>query len=113
MIERTDMNDVKSTVVTNLLRIAPHLQIVHHIPGRIRLRISPSGLQTAMEIDLRQIRDNVPGILSLRINALVGSIVIEYDRNRLNPDLWNLLSRLRKAPELRAEAESRLTSLWD
>ena len=108
-----DMKDVRSTVVENLLRMAPHLEIVHHIPGRIRLRILPSGLRTAMEIDLQQIRDNTPGILSLRINALVGSVVIEYNRNRLDPDLWNLLSRLRKAPELRAEAESRLISLWD
>jgi hypothetical protein len=107
------MQEVRTVLIQSLLRLAPHTQIVHHIPGRIRLRILPSGLAAVRGVNLEDIENNMPGILGIRVNRLIGSVVIEYDQNRLQSDFWESLSNLGKSPELAMGVEDRLRSLWD
>ncbi len=99
--------------IYDLFCLARHVSIVHHIPGRIRLRVSPSGVKAACEIDLNRLMSGIPGVLKTRINALVGSVVIDYDFKRLPPDLWESLVKCHRDRELAAEVESRLTKLWE
>ncbi|OUD15029.1 HMA2 domain-containing protein [Thioflexithrix psekupsensis] len=68
-----------------------YFHVVHHIHGRIRLRLSPSVLQhpIAKQADtlVQRVR-SIRGILDVRINLVVGSIVIEYDPDWIAPQLW-------------------------
>ncbi len=107
------MKDIRAAMIQDLLRLAPHITVIHHVPGRIRLRMRPSGLTAMREIDLDQMRNGIPGIQEIRVNRLVASVVIQYDPNCLPPDLWEALSRLRDTPELASEVEERLKSLWN
>ena len=78
-----------ATVTEQLVRLAPHMQLAHHIPGRIRLRIHDSGMDTAREIDIHEVARSVPGIKGIRLNPFNRSVIIEYDSVRFPPDLWN------------------------
>ncbi|MFZ2447755.1 MAG: HMA2 domain-containing protein [Syntrophobacteraceae bacterium] len=100
------------TKISDVLLLARHVSIVHHIPGRIRLRVSPSGVALASGLDLNQLIDCIPGVIGIRVNALVGSIVIEYDPDRLSPDLWEAMARSNGDPESVSEIEGRLAMVW-
>lgn len=77
------------------LSLRAHLRIIHHVPGRIRLRFSQprkgSGVDTNGLTDfLAEVRA-VPGILSVRVSPATLSAVVEYDAKVLRPDFWPLL----------------------
>jgi len=61
--------------------------IVHHIPGRIRLRLSPELFVKAGKIDLSAFQ-NLDGIKEIQVNPLALSAVITYDPDKLPPRLW-------------------------
>ncbi|GHU03839.1 hypothetical protein FACS1894205_1070 [Alphaproteobacteria bacterium] len=76
--------------------IAAYLSIVHHIPGRIRLKLAagaeiPGHLSDAVRT-LRDGLDKNPAIRSIRLNMLAKSCVIEYDPEQIAPDAWNALA---------------------
>ncbi|MHC1728624.1 MAG: HMA2 domain-containing protein [Syntrophobacteraceae bacterium] len=100
------------TEICDILLLAKHVNIVHHIPGRIRLRVSPSGVSVARRTDFDRLMNGIPGVLKTRVSPIVGSIVIDYDCERLPPDLWDLLVRCNYDPSLTSEVEDRLTRLW-
>jgi len=108
------MNDtaLKNKVIQTLLDIVPHLEIAHHIPGRIRLRISFSGIESLQGVDLGDHVNQIPGILSVRVNALALSAVVEYDPERLAPGLWEALAGLKDRPEQTKLVVDRLLALW-
>jgi hypothetical protein len=67
-----------------LLVAQQHVRIVHHLPGRIRLEpqadgVSSSWLRQHGPEGLAAVQRLLPGIRSLRFNALAGSAVLEYD----------------------------------
>ncbi len=97
--------------VEDLFRLLPHIEVAHHIPGRIRLRVRPSGLGLVGNIDIEAALLNIPGVRSLRINAFARTVVIEYNRERLPCDLWRSLEELKYKPELADELAHRLRSL--
>lgn len=109
------MNDtaLKNKVIQTLLDIVPHLEIAHHIPGRIRLRISFSGIESLQGVDLGNHVNQIPGILSVRVNALALSAIVEYDPERLDPGLWEALAGLKDKPEQTKEVVDRLLALWE
>lgn len=108
------MNDtaLKNKVIQTLLDIVPHLEIAHHIPGRIRLRISFSGIESLKSVDLASHVNQIPGILSVRVNALALSAIVEYDPERLAPELWEALAGLKDKPKQTKEVVDRLLALW-
>ncbi len=79
-----------------LLAMRRHLHIVHHIPGRLRLRASAGLLELARawrsrRMGLDEAIEVIDGIRSARVNPMAASAVIEYDRKRLPPDAWRRL----------------------
>jgi len=108
------MNDtgLKNKVIQTLLDIAPYMEIAHHIPGRIRIRISFSGIESLQGVDLGNHVNQIPGILSARVNALALSAVVEYDPERLDPELWEALAGLKDQPEQTKDVMARLLVLW-
>lgn len=108
------MNGSRSEVVESLLRIAPHTVVVHHIPGRIRLRVLPSGLNVVRGVDVDSVIGSLPGIKGVRINATVGSVVVEYDSGKLPYSFWENMRQLRHKPQLAERLRESLQGLgWD
>ena len=78
----------------DILSVLRHIEIMHHIPGRIRLRVAMDFLKQADQIeghDPSATLSSFPGILDVRFNRIAGSLVIRYDANQLTPRDWDLL----------------------
>lgn len=76
------------------LIIRRYLTIVHHVPGRIRLRLNKAIKKEMGTIDkslIDRVIKSIEGIKDVRINALAGSVVISYAANLLKPDWWETL----------------------
>jgi hypothetical protein len=108
-----DSNFGIDDLVQAIILLAPHEQIAHHVPGRIRLKILPSGLDAVKSIDVQNMIESIPGVLLTRLNFLARSLVIEYDRDQLPYDLWESLGQLRNHPDLAHEVAERLRILLD
>ncbi len=82
--------------VEKLVELGPYFSLVHHIKGRIRLRVSPKIKEQSGNVtlnDIESLPQKINGIKSLKINKIVGSITIEYDPTTFPPHLWdNLIS---------------------
>ena len=100
-------------IIEGLLAIAPKVEIAHHIPGRIRLKIMLSGLGAIKGVDLNGIVGAIPGIFNYRINAFARSAVIKYDQEQLPYDLWESIVEAGNGSEITAEVEDRLRILFN
>jgi hypothetical protein len=77
-----------------LLALRGHVQVAHHVPGRIRLRIAPTLVKSAWRADRNRIEQalrSIQGISGVRINPVAGSVVVEYIPNRVAPGTWEVL----------------------
>lgn len=73
------------------------VEIVHHIPGRIRLRLAqdepaahglPLQSLLGQAEDFRQALERVPAVRSVRVNLLARSCTIEYDPRAMPAQAW-------------------------
>lgn len=77
-----------------LLGLRGHVQIAHHVRGRIRLRIGPSLVRDLGRLDTNRIKlalQSIGGIDSVRVNPAAGSVVVEYAPATITPDTWKRL----------------------
>lgn len=71
-----------------------YVQIAHHIPGRIRLKLVGLKLDAGGKALLEQARqfqqvlEQTAGVKSIRLNLLAGSCVVEYDKTVIPPSAW-------------------------
>lgn len=77
-----------------LWRFAMLLVIVHHIPGRVRLKLAAEddAIPADVVADARRFSGlitAVPGIRSVKFNPLARSCVVEYDPGRIPPSTWH------------------------
>ena len=101
----------------DIVQVAEFFSIVHHIPGRIRIRVNVSKLPAikkwAEQTSLREILSakeakqgdrsdegkggenfiitllqSLPAVKTIKVNAIVGSATIEYDKALFAPSLW-------------------------
>lgn len=76
-------------------RFAANIHIAHHLPGRIRLKLSPVELDDDERAALAEARafrealDNIPGVTSIRLNLLARSCTVDYDRDIIPPAAWS------------------------
>jgi hypothetical protein len=83
-----------------------HVSIVHHVQGRLRLRLHSGVLAW-----LAQTPDGspeswlarLPGVSGLRLNKAAASLLIEYDARLIPPNWWERLLRGDNASALLAE----------
>jgi hypothetical protein len=99
-------------IISTVIGLAPHAEISSHIPGRIRLKISLSGLGLIDRSIIAKTIHSIPGVMNQRINLHARSIVIEYDRKLIPYELWELLGQIRTKPELAAVATKLMQFLW-
>lgn len=70
-----------------------HIRIVHHIRGRIRLKLEAIpeiiSLPAIKEQQFRGLVDQTPGLLSLRVNLMARSCIVEYDPALIPYQAWH------------------------
>ena len=98
-------------IISDLLILGKHARIIHHTPGRIRFRVSPSIERAAGKVDFDRLIKSIPGVIKTRINVIVGAVVIEYDPKRLSPELWESIAGCNGDPGGSSELEERLTRI--
>lgn len=77
-----------------ILAARRHCRIVHHIPGRIRLRFDPIGLAPLLRgrsALLEATLQKVAGVGNTEINLAACSLVVHYDPRTLLPASWDQL----------------------
>ncbi|MDO9584604.1 MAG: hypothetical protein Q7J24_16085 [Desulfomicrobium sp.] len=67
-----------------LLELHPYVKVAHHLPGRLRVQAHSSEaasrvLKRNAEVCMDALRRLFPGVRSVRLNPLAGSLVVEYD----------------------------------
>ncbi len=73
-----------------------HVSIVHHLPGRLRLRLQPTLwelLPALAQVNLDDYFKKIPGIMDWRINISAASLTINYDPQCLSMDWWEKLMK--------------------
>lgn len=84
-----------------LLQARRHCRIVHHLPGRLRLRFDPLAIAAALaggtaERPAEALRGQLAGLAGIRgteVNLPARSVTISYDPAILPPALWEQLIR--------------------
>lgn len=62
------------------------VKIVHFLPGRVRLKVAAAKNNPVYAGSVRQAFLAIPGIRSLEVNTVTGSVLIQYDSHRLLAD---------------------------
>lgn len=65
---------------------------VHHIPGRVRIRVNEIKRNEARALSLKRMIEDAEGVRSVEVNSLTGSVLIRYDT--ASTDSNSLLRRL-------------------
>ncbi|NBC31310.1 MAG: hypothetical protein GVY13_01410 [Alphaproteobacteria bacterium] len=99
--QRQSRSEPQHSLAAILLQARRHCRIVHHLPGRLRLRIDPRGLDAALagipgHRPAEAFRTQLAGLAGIRgteINLPARSVVISYDPAVLRPALWEQLIR--------------------
>ncbi len=94
-----------------LMTLADHVEIVHHIPGRIRLRILPSGFHLAKNLNAESLVRAIRGIKNAKVKSAARSVVIEYDVQQIPGRFWEDLAKAGKNPESRNSVAAELSRL--
>ena len=86
--------------ISLFFKLRRHLKIIHHIPGRLRLRIAATLLSELRNVEefsnvdtdrLKQIGTSIKGIKGVRINAAAATVIIDYEPEKIEPQWWETL----------------------
>ncbi len=103
-------------VVDAFLDHVRHLQIAHHVRGRIRIKAKWSKLKDLAAVEQQDIEElvaRIPGVQGFRVNRKALSVVIDYDPSLLPFDLWEEIGTLHKYPLQREPVRAKLLALLD
>ncbi|PIE68468.1 MAG: hypothetical protein CSA21_07325 [Deltaproteobacteria bacterium] len=101
-------------VVDEFLDNIRYLKVVHHVPGRIRVKASLAGIMKFAGVDqqaMKEVIARIPGIRDYRLNKKAFSVVIEYDTEKLAFELWEKIGRLSENPQNREEVKNQLLDI--
>ena len=86
------------SIIDKFHRFMSCVQIAHHIPGRIRLRLALNDQLPALNgkdqsliaqsTNFKDVLDNIPGIRSIRLNPVARSCTVEYDYKLIPFNAW-------------------------
>lgn len=93
-----------SSTACPLLGFVRQLQIAHHVPGRIRLKLSgPISAEMMAVADeakrFGKALKAIDAIRSISLNPLARSCVVEYDARAIPPSAWGHLISGEATPE--------------
>lgn len=94
-----------TTIISQISHFLPCLDIAHHIPGRIRLKLSLHALGQ-MDAAIRKhaqtvlaMLGEISGVNAIRINPVAMTCVIEYDTEVIPSQAWPDFLEGRPTPE--------------
>lgn len=87
MLPHDTMTD-RVTQRQRLLDLRPHVRVAHHLPGRLRIQVCPGpvaalALRRYTGAEGEALLQSLPGVRSIRLNALAGSLLLEYDSKQM------------------------------
>jgi hypothetical protein len=85
---------VNAIDLNSFLVLRRHLKIVHHIPGRVRLRVGAAVFKELGNVDtglFDHILGAIDGIKEVRVNVGAASVVINYVPANIKPSWWDTL----------------------
>lgn len=86
-----------------LIDLGAYFSIVHHIKGRIRLRVNPKIKECREDVsieDIQTLPHKIKGIKSIKINKIVGSLTVEYEPTIFPAHLWENLVHGKELDEI-------------
>jgi hypothetical protein len=86
-----------------LIELGAYFSIIHHIKGRIRLRVNPKIKEHKHHVgieDIEALPERINGIQSIKINKIIGSLTIEYDHAIFPDHLWENLVKGEELDEI-------------
>lgn len=78
--------------LTPFLGLRRHVRVAHHVPGRIRLKLSGLSFGELRGLDPRPFAgflDGIEAVTSVRVNRAALSAVVEYDPARMSAADWS------------------------
>lgn len=82
-----------------ILKVMSYCSLIHHINGRLRVRINPSIKKELENFSKDEIAnfsesfkssiENFAGIKNIRLNKTVASLTIEYDKDIIPKSFWD------------------------
>ena len=89
-----------------------HLNVAHHVKGRIRFRIAPTALSSISQINHQELTGfirSLSGIEDVRINPIAASVVVYYNPQEIQPSWWEQLmhSHQSEIPQIFANLKRR------
>ncbi len=91
MTRPSEAGATSAVPIDDLLPLRVHSRIVHHLPGRLRVRVSRAALMASKGLSPGGFRDalvSFDGVRDCRLSLPTLSAIIDYDAERLPPDLW-------------------------
>ncbi|MGD2118103.1 MAG: hypothetical protein PVG66_07080 [Chromatiales bacterium] len=80
--------------LTPFMTLRRHMTIVHHVPGRVRLRIGASLFKELKQVDtgmFKSVMGAIDGIKDVRLNPAAASVVITYTPSIIRNEWWETL----------------------
>jgi hypothetical protein len=104
-------------IIDLLVKVAHCVEPADHVGGRIRLRVSLSGLPKLLTllrgIDVDEGARTIPGLKGYEVSAWTLSAAIRYDPEVLPEDLWNDFCAIGKKSGAEAAFRSRFLELLE
>jgi allophanate hydrolase subunit 1 len=96
----------------SIAKLRRYLSVKHHIPGRIRIGFSPKLAMNKQALALaKDQRELPPGVHNARLNMQARSVVIEYDPERIDPEILQELASTKDDRKAQALVEKLHTIL--
>jgi copper chaperone CopZ len=78
--------------IERLREVLPRLSVVHHVPGRARLKLNGKLPAWILENSIDRSVKTLKGVTNVCVNPFSASAVVTYDKNELPPSLFEALS---------------------
>ncbi len=96
--------------VDRLMDLAGHIEIIKHVAGQVHLRIKPSGILLALNLNLAGLQVSLSGILGVQADTSSRTVVINYDEEVIPKEMWELLVRSHSNPKIQRLIRQELMS---
>lgn len=86
-----------------IIQIISYFTIIHHVKGRLRVRVNPKIRELQGDVsldDIQSLAQKIEGIKKIKINKVVASVTIEYDSEIFPMQLWEDLVAQRNIEKL-------------
>lgn len=92
--------------VSDIVKVSKYFSKIHHIDGRLRVRVNPAikdEIEGVSLKDIESISSKIAGIEQIKVNRVIASITIKYDSSIFSYQIWEDLLNQRNLEEILKE----------